>query len=134
MALETLDHLQDVDAILVPVGGGGLISGMAVALKHLAPHVEIIGVQPEASPALRDSLRDGVCYEEYTAGPTICDGLAGGIGQIVFHAAKDKLIDDVIVVSEKAVHRAVASFARERTDDCRGVGCGRSGSPRREPE
>jgi threonine dehydratase len=53
-----------------------------------------------------------VCYEEYTAGDTICDGLAGGIGQIVYGAARAKLIDDVVIVSERAVRNAVASFAR----------------------
>ena len=67
----------------------------------------------DASPALRDSLRDGVCYEEYTACETICDGLAGGIGQIVFGAAKDSLIDEIVIVSEGAVHQAVALFARD---------------------
>jgi len=112
-ALEILQDAQNLDAVLVPVGGGGLISGIAVVLKQLAPHIQLFGIQPDASPALRDSLRDNVCYEEYNAAPTICDGLAGGIGQIVFEIAKQKLIDDVLIVSERAVHQAVASFARE---------------------
>lgn len=112
-ALEILEDQQNLDAVLVPVGGGGLISGMAVALKQLAPHIKLIAVQPDASPALRDSLRDGVCCEEYTAGPTICDGLAGGIGQIVFDIAKRELLDDLIIVSESAVHDAVTAFARD---------------------
>lgn len=112
-ALEMIADNPNLDAVVVPIGGGGLIAGMAVALKHLAPHIRIYGVQPEASPAMRDSLRDDVCYEEYTAGPTICDGLAGGIGRIVFEVAKQGLIDEQIVVSENAVHQAVASFARD---------------------
>lgn len=112
-ALEIIADMQDLDAILVPIGGGGLIAGMAIALKQLAPHVRIYGIQPDASPAMRDSLRDNVCYQEYTAAPTICDGLAGGIGRIVFDVAKQKLIDELIIVSENAVHQAVASFARE---------------------
>ncbi len=111
---EILEDLSDVDAMLVPVGGGGLIAGIATAVKALAPNVKIFGVQPEASPALRDSLRDGVCYEEYAAAPTICDGLAGGIGQIVFELAyKRGGIDEVLVVSEDAVKRAVAAFVRD---------------------
>jgi threonine dehydratase len=112
-ALEILADTQALDAILVPIGGGGLIAGMAVAVKQIAPHIQLIGVQPDASPAMRDSLRDNVCYEEYTATPTICDGLAGGIGQIVFQVGKEKLIDDVLIVSESAVHGAVASFASD---------------------
>lgn len=111
VAFEILGQAQDLDAILVPVGGGGLISGMAVVLKELAPHIRLIAVQPDASPALRDSLRDNVCYEEYTANDTICDGLAGGIGRIVFDVAQSKLIDETIVVSEASVRRAVADFA-----------------------
>lgn len=113
LALELLEDMQDLDALLVPVGGGGLISGIAAVVKQLAPHIELIGIQPDASPSLRDSLRDHVCYEEYTAAPTICDGLAGGIGKIVFEVAQNKLIDDVIIVSERAVQDAVAAFARQ---------------------
>lgn len=62
---------------------------------------------------MRDSLRDKVCYEEYNAAPTICDGLAGGIGKIVYEIAQQKLMDDNLIVSEVAVHAAVAAFARE---------------------
>lgn len=113
MALEILNVTQDLDALLVPVGGGGMIAGIAVAVKHVAPDLRVIGIQPDASPSLRDSLRDNVCYEEYTAAPTICDGLAGGIGQIVFQVAQQKLLDDVLIVSERAVHQAVAAFARD---------------------
>ncbi len=111
--LEILEDAPSLDAVLVPVGGGGLISGIAVAARALAPNVQVIGVQPEASPALRDSLRDGVCYAEYNAAPTICDGLAGGIGQIVYAVAGNKWIDDVLIVSEQAVHEAVTRIARE---------------------
>lgn len=110
-ALEMIQDLPALDAVLVPVGGGGLISGVAVALKHLAPALRVIAVQPDTTPALRDSLRDNVCYEEYTAAPTICDGLAGGIGKIVFEVAQAKLIDEILIVSERAVHHAVATFA-----------------------
>ena len=111
-ALEILETLQDADAVMIPVGGGGLSSGMAVAYKHLAPHTRIIGIQPDASPSLRDSLRDNVCYEEYNAAPTICDGLAGGIGKIVFEIAQQRLIDETVIVREVTVRQAVAEFAR----------------------
>lgn len=122
IGLEILADLPEVDTVLVPVGGGGLIAGIATALKALAPKTRLIGVQPEASPALRDSLRDKVCYEEYHAAPTICDGLAGGIGQIVFEVATRGWIDDVVVVSETAVQRAVAEFAREEQQIVEGAG------------
>ncbi len=106
LGLEILEDAPDVDAILIPVGGGGMIAGIAIAVKAIAPAVQIIGVQPDASPALRDSLRDNKCYEEYDAGPTICDGLAGGIGRICFDVAK-RFVDDVIVVTEVEVFDAI---------------------------
>ncbi len=106
---EILEDLPDVDQILVPVGGGGMISGIAIAVKSVAPDVKIIGVQPEASPALRDSLRDGVVYEKYSAAPTIADGLAGGIGKICFEVAQD-LLDDVLVVTEQQLIAAVGEI------------------------
>ena len=112
IGLEVLEDLPEVDAVLVPVGGGGLIAGIALAVKTLAPNVKVYGVQPEASPALRDSIRDGRAYEKYEAGPTICDGLAGGIGRIAFEVAQ-RYVDDVFVVGEDAVKRAVAAFVRD---------------------
>ena len=110
IGLEILEDLPDVDAILVPVGGGGMIAGIAIAAKTLAPAVMIIGVQPAASPALRDSLRDGKCYEEYPAAPTICDGLAGGIGKICFEVAQ-KFVDDVAIVEEDETKAAIRTLA-----------------------
>lgn len=110
IGLEILVDAPTMDAILVPVGGGGMITGIAVAIKSLAPAVQIIGVQPVASPALRDSLRDGVCYEEYVAAPTICDGLAGGIGKMVFEAARKKFIDDVVLVEEDETRAAIRTL------------------------
>jgi len=111
IGLEILDDLPNVDAILVPVGGGGMITGIAIAAKTIAPQTRIVGVQTDASPALRDSLRDDKCYEEYAHSPTICEGLAGGIGKMVFDAAKQKLIDDVVIVAEEDVRGAIRALA-----------------------
>ncbi len=110
IGLEILEDLPNADAILVPVGGGGMIAGIAVAVKALAPSVKIIAVQPSASPALRDSLRDGRCYEAYDAAPTICDGLAGGIGKLCFEIAQ-KFIDAVVIVEEDEVIGAIRVLA-----------------------
>ncbi|MGE5265336.1 MAG: threonine ammonia-lyase [Acidobacteriota bacterium] len=110
IGLEILQETPEVDAILVPVGGGGMISGIAIAAKSLAPSVRIIAIQPAASPALRDSLRDDKCYEEYPAAPTICDGLAGGIGRIVFDVAKQGLIDEVVLVEEEETKAAIRAL------------------------
>lgn len=111
IGVEIAEDAPDLDAILVPVGGGGLITGIAVAVKTMLPRTRIIAIQTDASPALRDSLRDDVCYEEYAHGPTICEGLAGGIGKMVFEAAKQKLIDDVVIVAESDVRAAIRALA-----------------------
>lgn len=123
IGLEILQDLPDVDAILVPVGGGGMIAGIAIAAKTLAPGCRVIGVQPAASPSLRDSLRDGKCYEEYAAGPTLCDGLAGGIGKICYAVAHDLgLVDDVIIVEEDAVRAAIRALIETQQVVVEGAG------------
>jgi len=104
--LEIMEELPDVEAIIVPIGGGGLSAGIAVAAKTINPEVKVIGVQPEASPAAYLSFKEGQCYESYEAGPTIADGLAGGYGIVPFIIARN-LIDEIVVVSEEAIWEAV---------------------------
>jgi threonine dehydratase len=106
IGLEIMEDLPEAEAILVPVGGGGLIAGIALAAKAITPHVQVIGVQPEASPAAYLSLRDGRPYEEYDATPTIADGLAGGFGRLPFEIA-GHLIDEIVLVSEEETRAAV---------------------------
>jgi threonine dehydratase len=107
VGLEIFEDRPETDLLLVPVGGGGLIAGMAIVAKAINPAVRILGIQPEASPAAQLSLQDGRPYETYQAGPTICDGLAGGFGRVPFEIAGD-LIDEIVVVPEADVRRAVA--------------------------
>jgi threonine dehydratase len=106
-----LEDLPEAEAILVPVGGGGLIAGVAVAAKAINPQVRVIGVQPEASPAAYLSLRDGRPYEKYNAAPTIADGLAGGFGRLPFEIAGD-LIDKIVLVSEEETRAAVFTLLK----------------------
>lgn len=111
VALELLEQATDLAAVVVPVGGGGLISGMATVLKARTPALRVIAVQPEASPALRESLRLGRPLLEFPAGPTLADGLAGGIGEIAF--AHRELFDDVVVVPERDIEDAVVALLAE---------------------
>jgi threonine dehydratase len=103
--LEILSDLPDTDLILVPVGGGGLIAGVATATKAMHPGCQVIGLQPEASPAALLSLRDGIPYDPYDHEPTIADGLAGGFGAMPFYVART-LIDQVLLASEADLRRA----------------------------
>jgi threonine dehydratase len=104
--LEIMEDLPSTDVIVVPVGGGGLVAGIAAAVKAVKPTIRLVGVQPEASPAAFLSLRDGYAHETYAAAPTICDGLAGGFGRVPFEMAA-QLIDEIVVVPEADVRQAV---------------------------
>jgi threonine dehydratase len=108
VGLEVLAECPEVKTVLVPVGGGGLITGLATAVKARAPDARVIAVQPDASPALRESLRLGRPLLTYPAGPTLADGLAGGIGEIVFRHRD--LVDEVVVVSEEEIEDAIVAL------------------------
>ncbi len=99
IALEILEDLENVYAILVPVGGGGLISGMAAAVKALKPEVQVIGVEPEGARAMSDSLfRNKLQTLENVE--TIADGVAVKTpGKKTFPLIKE-LVDDIITVSD----------------------------------
>ena len=106
VGLEIVRELPPADLILVPVGGGGLIAGVASVAKAMSSDLRVIGVQPQASPAALLSLRDGVAYDPYEHEPTIADGLAGGFGRTPFRLAR-QLIDDVLLASEAEIRRAI---------------------------
>ncbi|NHK31571.1 MAG: pyridoxal-phosphate dependent enzyme [Asgard group archaeon] len=108
IGLEISKQLTKFTDILVPLGGGGLISGIAIAIKELHPEVRIIGVQTEASPSFYESLKAGKIVEvEFKE--TIADGVFGGIekGSITFDIVKE-LVDEVIVVKEETIRKAIS--------------------------
>lgn len=106
IAMEILEKNPDIDIIIAPIGGGGLITGLAVAAKHLKPSIEIIGVQTKACPAMVQSLKDKVCYADYPSEQSICDALIGGVGEIPYNMA-DMLIDDILLVDEDMIKEAI---------------------------
>jgi threonine dehydratase len=87
---ELLEQIADLDAVLVPVGGGGLAGGIAAYLKRTRPSVEIIGVEPEASAVMAESVKAGRIVELPNL-PTLSDATAGGIeaGAITFELCRD---------------------------------------------
>ena len=106
LGLELLEQRPDVDAVLVPVGGGGLIAGVAVAIKSRRPEVRIIGVQSEAMAAMRAARQAGRPVRVPPAA-TIADGIAvGQVGQNAFDVAAGG-IDDVVTVSEEELANAI---------------------------
>jgi threonine dehydratase len=111
-ALELLDEVGDLDALVVPVGGGGLIAGSATAAKGLQPGIRLVGVEPEAGDDTKRSLAAG---ERVTiAVPrTIADGQAASIpGEMTF-AINKRLVDEIVLVSDDEI-RAALRFAVDR--------------------
>ena len=102
LALEILKDLPDPDIVLVPLGGGGLISGIAITLKKYFPRVKIIGVQSKASPAVYRAVQAKHAIETPIE-ETIADGLAGRLVSPKILEAIQKYVDDVILVDEKDI-------------------------------
>ena len=105
MAIEIAAAMGAVGTLIVPVGGGGLISGNAAWFKERLPATRIVAVQPDASPALAESILLNRALLEYPAGPTLADGLSGGIGRIVFEHRD--LLDEVVNVPEALIRAAI---------------------------
>ncbi len=106
IGLEILEALPDVDVIAVPVGGGGLAAGIAIAAKHLRPEVEVYGVEAESAAAMRASLHAGKIVRAESL-DTICDGIAvKQPGELTLQIARD-LLTDVVTVSEFEVTRTL---------------------------
>lgn len=106
LALEILNELADVDTILVPIGGGGLISGMAFAIKMLKPTIKIIGVEPEGACCVKESLAHDQVIELATV-DTMADGTAvKKPGDLTFEFIKE-FVDEIITVSEFEILEAI---------------------------
>jgi len=113
IGLEMLDDLPEVEAVFAPVGGGGLISGVATAIKLTNPVVKIIGVEPELAADAQASLRSGkiVQLPAEQVSRTIADGLrTQSIGDINF-AHMQKFVDDIVTVSEDEIRHAMKLLA-----------------------
>jgi len=124
IGLEILEQLPRVDAVFVAVGGGGMVSGIGTAIKHLKPGAEIIGCWPANAPTLERSLAAGRIIEMEET-DTLSDGTAGGIepGSITFPICQ-RVIDRAVLVSEdeiRAAMKAVARFERWMIEGAAGV-------------
>ena len=102
IGLEILEELDDVSAIVVPVGGGGLIAGIALAVKELAPHIKIYGVQAQGAPAMYMS-KQAHARKTTPDAVTFADGIAVKVpGDLTFDII-DKYVDDIVVVDDEAI-------------------------------
>lgn len=114
LGLELLEQVPEADVVIVPAGGGGLLAGVATAVKALKPSVRVVAVEPEAAPSLTGALR-AAAPVGVAVGETLADGLAvPKIGARCFEAVRRR-IDSVVTVSEAEIAAAMAHlFETER--------------------
>ncbi|MBQ3725744.1 MAG: threonine ammonia-lyase [Selenomonadaceae bacterium] len=105
-ALEIINELKDVDAILVPIGGGGFASGVALATKVVSPHVKVIGVEPENAACMKAALEAGEIVTLESA-DTVADGCAVRTAGDLTFAFCQKYLDEIITVNEMEIMSAL---------------------------
>ena len=121
IGLEIIEELDDVDAVVVPVGGGGLISGIAYTLKHLKPSIKIYGVQAQGAPSMYNSVKNGK-KERLSGVSTIADGIAvKEPGENTF-ALVSKYVDDVVTVTEGEISSAILALIEQHKLIAEGAG------------
>ena len=121
IALEVLNDLDNIDAIVVPVGGGGLISGIAYTAKHIRPSVKVYGVQMTGAPSMYNSIHEGK-IETLDTVQTVADGIAvKRPGDNTFEIVK-KYVDDIALVSEDEVSSAILALIEKQKMIAEGAG------------
>ncbi len=121
IGLEILDQLPDVDAVVVPVGGGGLISGVAYAIKNLNPNVKIYGVQASGAPSMVQSVLDDK-IERLQSVSTIADGIAvKEPGQHTFEYCR-KYVDELVTVTDDEISAAILALIERQKLIAEGAG------------
>ena len=121
IGLEVLNELPDIDAVVVPVGGGGLISGVAYALKTLKPSVKIYGVQAEGAPSMYNAVKTGN-PERLPSVSTFADGIAvKAPGENTFEYCK-KYVDEIVTVTEDEISAAILHLIENQKLIAEGAG------------
>ena len=121
VALEMLEDVPDLDVLPIPIGGGGLISGMATAAKHVKPDIHIVGLEPAMYPSFTARMR-GVNAGGVTGGATIAEGIAvKQVGDLTYAIARP-LIDEVLLVEEPFFERAIALYCNVEKTVAEGAG------------
>ena len=121
IGLELLDQLPDMDAIIVPIGGGGLISGIAYAIKSLSPHIKVYGVQATGAPSMFHSLECGErkCLSNVS---TIADGIAvKEPGEHTFDLCRH-YVDEIVTVTDDGISTAILTLIEQQKLIAEGAG------------
>ena len=121
IALEILNDLDNIDAIVVPIGGGGLISGIAYTVKQIRPYVKVYGVQAAGAPSMYNSVKDGE-IECLSSVSTIADGIAvKQPGENTFHYVSE-YVDEIALVTDDEVASAILALIEKQKMIAEGAG------------
>lgn len=121
IGLELIDQVPDLDAVFVPVGGGGLISGVAFTLKQLNPNIKVYGVQAAGAPSMKQSLADGK-IEKLDNVSTIADGIAVKEPGDLTYELCSKYVDDIVTVTDDEISAAILHLMEKQKLVCEGAG------------
>ena len=119
VGLEMLEDHPDIEVLVIPIGGGGLIAGIAIAAKALRPEIEIVGVQTTSFPSMYRALRGEA---PAGGGTTIADGIAVKSPGIITKPIIEELVSDVLLVDEPALERAVQTYLEAQRIVAEGAG------------
>ena len=121
IALELIEQLPDMDAVIVPIGGGGLISGIAYTLKTLKPHVKVYGVQAAGAPSMYKSVKDGKieCLDSVS---TIADGIAVKKPGDLTYEICQKYVDEIVTVTDDEISAAILALMEKHKLVTEGAG------------
>lgn len=121
IGLELLEQLPDMDAVIVPIGGGGLISGVAFAIKSLNPNIKIYGVQATGAPSMYNAVRDGK-IQTLSGVSTIADGIAvKAPGETTFELVS-QYVDEIVTVTDDEISAAILALMEQQKLVTEGAG------------
>ena len=121
IGLEILEEMPDLDAVIVPIGGGGLISGVAFAIKTLRPDVKVYGVQSSGAPSMATSLQEGKIRHLHNVS-TIADGIAVKEPGVNTFDMCNRYVDEVVVVSDDEIAAAILALLEKQKLVSEGAG------------
>jgi len=121
IALELYEQIPDLDAVIVPVGGGGLISGVAFAIKQLNPNVKVYGVQASGAPSMKNSLADGK-VETLPSVKTIADGIAVKEPGDLTYDICSQYVDEIVTVTDDEISAAILALMEQHKLVAEGAG------------
>ena len=121
IGLEILNELENIDAVVVPIGGGGLISGIAYAIKHLSPNTKVYGVQAEGAASMYKSIKDGA-RGRLNSVSTFADGIAVKEPGVNTFDICSQYVDDIVTVSEDETSSAILALIEQHKMIAEGAG------------